>query len=276
MKILKIFLALVATCLLSSCAVSDTMANNNEAANGTVVAASGETNVFEGEPLTANTKFDAVSVFNGIDLYFTASDKIQYKIEASQKVLPYVKVKVDGSELLVYIDKGKSKVKIDENVVVRVSGPVPAKISAFNTSSFVCGAPLVMKNLEVQCWNEASVKLVGKVDVNKASVEAYNNGEVSIGGVVRATSLTLSSWNKGAIKLSQKANVGKANLTAWNDGTVSVPKAEAAQANGEAYNNGRIVLGGKFGSCNIDTFNGGKVEHAGLKVQKGDNYLPPL
>lgn len=175
----------------------------------------------QGAPLTVDSVFDAIEVYNGVEVEYVPSGSVSYTVTASEDAKSKLRMKVNGGTLSIWAEDLRSKDKIR----VRLSAPEPTSFLAYNNSKLSCNAPLKTDKLVINAWNNADVTLMDVITVANLDLTAYNNGSVDL-PEAQCESIDIEAYNNADVRVAGFA--GKLKVSQYNNSRVNTTALKVA------------------------------------------------
>lgn len=187
--------------------------------------------------------FDSIEARGNSNIFFKQGNAFKVRIEAPEKMLPYVKVRVENGRLLVSLDRipnlynnlgaihfnsslhpeheGEIKIYSELDIKVYVEAPKLSYICTMNNADFEITSPLAVDSLEAV---------------------ALNNSEIEIDEIV-GKSLNISLSNNASMEIS-KVTVDKAAYEVFNNADATIEHDRSGKVEASTLNNASITLKG--------------------------------
>ena len=193
--------------------------------------------------------FNAVQASTGINVSFTQSNDYQVKINAKPEILPYVKTKLDGTKLKIYIDSHGKKNLNTGGVSVEVHAPHLVLVQVDSGADFQLKNTLTEENfklsadsgadfngsLNITNLTQINVDSGADADINlvtkNADINVDSGANINLKG--SADNATINADSAGSCKAEEfKVNHLKAN--ADSSGTVTVYAMQSVEATADS------------------------------------------
>jgi len=146
------------------------------------------------KPVTPGSKYDAVIVFNNIEVTMTPGKSISYQVSGNEAAKSKLEIGIEDDALIVKADglKGSDRLSIN------LTGPVPESITTFNSSAFVLDGSAEVDFFELGAWNSSRISINRNIIAKKVSVSSSNNGHIDIKSVI-TDSMKIEAANNAVV-----------------------------------------------------------------------------
>lgn len=165
------------------------------------------------KPLSVDSKFDAIMVFNNIELTMNPGKHVSYQVSGPKYAKSKLMIGIEGDCLIIKVDglRGSDKLSIN------LTAPMLKSIETFNGASFALNESADIEDLELRAWNSSKIEINKNIIAKKVSVSSFNSGHIVIKSVI-ADKLRIEAANNAVVYVSGKVkNITKSVL---NDATV--------------------------------------------------------
>ena len=217
--------------------------------------------------------FNAVQASTGINVSFTQSNDYQVKINAKPEILPYVKTKLDGTKLKIYIESRGEKNLNTGGVSVEVHAPHLVLVQVDSGADFQLKNTLTEESFKLSADSGAdfngSLNITNLTQINvdsgadadidlttkNADIKVDSGGDISLKG--SADNATINADSAGSCKAGDfKVNNLKAN--ADTSGSITVYAMQSIRAN--ANTSGSVRYKGTPTKVEVNTNTSGSVK----------------
>lgn len=233
------------------------------------------------------SSFDKIEVEGKFAVEFTQGTQAPVVISGPSLEMEYLKVKVKGSSLKIWLDDQYYKKYNNKRngkrptLAVKLSAPSLRSIEMSLSSTFTAGILSNPSELEIEADTSSKIE-IGTVECGSLSVEADTSGSVNIGSVKATYEIEAEADTSGSICLNGVAANAKleadtsgsvtvktltvSTLTAKADtsGSVSVKSLTAENVTGRADTSGDVTLSGKANTVDFRADTGGHIKAGSL------------
>ena len=167
------------------------------------------------KPVKPNSKFDAVLVFNNIEVIMTPGEKVSYEVSGDESAISRLEAGIEGNTLIFKADRLSASDKIH----ISLTAPIPESIEVFNNASLAIEGVCDVDDINLRVWNNGRIRIDHNITAKTMSVETFNSGSIVLGSVV-ANQVRITAANNSTVDIS--GHVGRLSKSVMNDAVVNV------------------------------------------------------
>lgn len=190
------------------------------------------------KPVNPNSKFNAVLVFNNIEVIMTPGEKVSYEVSGDESAVSKLEAGIERNTLIFKADRLSGSDKIHINL----TAPIPDSIEVFNNASLIIEGDCDVEDINLGVWNDGRIRINNNITAKTMSVGTFNNGSIFVGSVA-ANQVNITAANSSTVNIS--GHIGRLSKSVMNDAVVNITGLTAdnqIRASHDEYSKDTVIV----------------------------------